>query len=257
MLAAFFKQYLLTPICYVAVFLVTLFILNQFAYFNLSLSSNSNYNSFEVIGVGKVSTIPKTAGTSFSVTAKGATQEEAKNNANKIQNQALDALTTIGIKKENIKTTSFSVNPNYEQESGTQPLIYPPTRQVQNGYVANVSTTIKDSPIEQINRAIDQLSALGANVGGVDYRSSDQTVFVNEAQTKAIQNAREQALNLAKASGFKLGKIITIRNADDQGNFPQPYSADLMTKTSPNENTNLQPGSNEITARMGVTFLIK
>ncbi len=255
MLLSFFKQYLLTPICYVAVILVTLFILNQFSYFNISLSSNNNFNSFEVIGTGRVSSTPKTAGTSFSVEGKGKTQEEAKNNANVIQNQALELLTSIGIDKANIKTNSFSVNPNYEFSEGSSQF---PTRQVQNGFVANVSTTISKTPIEKINKAIDQLSSIGANVNGIDYGAGDQTEIVNEAQTKAIQNAKEQAANIAKAAGFKLGKVISVRNADDSGNgFPQPYSADLVAKSAPNENTVLQPGTSEISAKMGVTFLIK
>lgn len=251
----FFKAYLLKPLCYVVIILAALWVLNQFTYFNLSLSSNNNFNSFEVIGVGKVSTTPKEVGTTFTVSEKGTTQKEAQDAANKIQNQAISTLTELGISKANIKTTGFNVSPNYE-EGEAQTLIYPP-RQVQNGYVATISTTVKKSTVDQINKAIDQLTALGVNVGGVDYQNSDQTQLQNEAQAKAIKNAQEQAQNLAKAAGFKLGKIVTIRNADDLYGAPQPYSADAYLKAAPSTSTDLQPGTSEVTARMGVTYYIK
>lgn len=255
MLKEFFRNYLLKPICYIALILLTLFVLNQFTYFNISLGSNNNFNTFEVIGTGKVSTIPKDAKISFTVEQKGTTQQEAKNAANKIQNQAVLNLVTLGISKANIKTNSISVNPNYEIEEGSpQSLIYPPGRQVQNGYVASISTSVKGS-ISQINKSVDALSSLGANVGGVEYVSANKEELTQQAQAKAIEDAKRKAQNIARAAGFRLGKIVTVRNADEQ--YPQPYEADMAFKAAPETQTNLEPGQTEVSARMGVTYYIK
>lgn len=260
MIRPLLKDYFLKPLCFAIVILITLFFLNQFTYFNISLGSNSNLNSFEVIGEGKITATPSIATTSFSIEEKGTTQEAAKNAANTKQNAALKELEALGIQKKDI-TSTVSVNPNYEVTplSESQVQIYPPTKQVQNGYVAFVSTEVKGSK-GQLDKAIDKLTALGLNVGGVSYTFADRQQYVNEAQDKAISNAKEQAQNLAKAAGFKLGKIVTIRNADDNYGYGMPYASDAsnaLKSSAPSVPTDLQPGSNEITARMGVTYYIK
>lgn len=256
MIRQFFVNYLLHPICYIALIVLALFILNQFAYFNLSLSSNNNLNSFEVIGTGKATAVPKNATVSFTVTEKGDTQNAAKDAANNIQNQANAALISLGIPKQNITTTSINVNPNYEEAGAAQPIVLPPNRQVQNGYVATINTQVKGT-INQINKAVDELSALGANVSGVEYASENQNQLMEEAQAKAIQNAKEQAQNIASAAGFKLGKIVSVRNADLAQGGPQPFANTTLKSSAPDTSTNLQPGQNEVVANMGVSFYIK
>lgn len=259
----FLKEYLLKPACYVVVFLVALFLLNKFTYFNFSLGSNQNTNSFEAIGAGKVTAVPNVAQTSFSITEKATTQEGARSAANVKQNQAITELTKLGIKKTDIKTSGFYVNPNYEVDavsSGTESLIYPPRQQAQNGYVANVTTSVKADNVETLNNAIDALTKIGMNVGGVEYTFADREKYVLQAQNEAIENAKAQAVDWAKAAGIKLGKIVSIRNASDgmygYDTFSESPAMSAKVAT-PNPDTSLEPGSNEITAKMGVTFYIK
>lgn len=258
----FLKEYLLKPACFTVVFLVALFLLNKFTYFNFSLGSNQNFNSFEAIGTGKVTAVPNIAQSTFSISEKAATQEGAKNAANIKQNEAVAALTTLGIKKADIKTTGFYVNPNYEPDAvsnSTESLIYPPRQNTQNGYVANITTSVKADTVDKLNKAVDALTKIGINMGGVEYTFADKEKYVLEAQNEAIANAKQQALDWAKASGFKLGKIVSIRNADDNTYGYDTYAAGsaISAKAAPNPDTNLEPGSNEITAKMGVTFYIK
>lgn len=259
---SFFVNYLLKPLSYVFVVLLSLYFLNMFSYFNFSLGSNNSFNSFEVIGTGKVNIIPNIAMTNFTIQEKGKTQEEARSAANTKQNQALSSLEKIGIKKEDIKTTGFYVNPNYENEvvplqGQAEPAIYPPRNQVQNGYVAVITTEVKASKIELLNQAIDSLTTIGANVGGVSYTQDDREKYILQAQNKAIENAKVQAQDWAKSAGLRLGKVISIRNADDAYGYPQPYADSVALKSSPDTGTNLEPGTNEISARMGVSFEIK
>ncbi len=255
----FLKEYLLKPACFAVVLVVVLFLLNKFTYFNFSLGSSQNFNSFEAVGTGKVTVVPDVAQTTFSISEKGTTQEAAKNAANTKQNQALDALKKLGIKETDIKTAGFYVNPNYEDVVLDTMSIRPPSTQ-QNGYIANVSTNVKAESVDTLNKAIDALTAIGINVGGVEYTFDDREKYVLEAQNKAIAQAKQQAQDWAKTAGFKLGKIVSIRNADDNFGY-QPYAADaavMNAKASgPTTQTELQPGENEITAKMGVTYYIK
>lgn len=255
----FLRDYLLKPACFVAVVIAALFLLNQFTFFNISLGSKNN-NSFEVIGKGTVTAVPNVAQTTFSISEKAPTQEEARSKANEKQNQATDALTKLGVKKNDIKTTGFYVNPNYEDiaiplDSAVEPI----RRNQQQGYVANVTTTVKSDDINILNKAIDQLTEIGINVGGVEYTFAESEKYKMEAQDKAIADARQQAENIAKAAGFKLGNILSIRNADEQYGYPavDSFSSKEVSAVPADPRTDLQPGENEITARMEVTYAIK
>jgi len=261
---AFLKEFLLKPLCYAGVFLLAVYILNTFTNFNFSLSSNSNNNSFEVTGTGKVTAVPNVAQTNFSVTEKGKTQEEAKNSANAKLNSAIEVLISLGVKKEHIKTDSFYVNPNYE-DVVAQPLAvgtgtssqFIPAQRTSNGFVANVSTTVKSEKVEVLNQAIDKLTALGINVGGVTYSFDDQESYKAQARVKAIEDARKKADELAKVAGFKVGKLISIMETDQGGIYPY---ANAMKATAPetrDTTTDLQPGENEISTSVTITYGIK
>ncbi len=256
----FLKEYLLKPACFALVIVTVLFLLNKFTFFNFSLVSNQSYNSFEAVGTGKVTAVPDIAQTTFNVSEKATTQEAARETANNKQNQAVDALKKLGIKEGDIKTVGFYVNPNYEDVVLNTISARPPTTTSQNGYIANVTTTVKSDSIDTLSKAIDALTTIGLNVSGVEYTFDDREKYVLEAQNKAIAQAKAQAADWARAAGFKLGKIVSIRNADDGYGY-QPYAADasaMSLKTSePAVTTDLQPGENEITAKMGVTFYIK
>lgn len=258
---SFLKEYLLKPLLLSIVFVSVLFVLNKFTYFNFSLGSNQPYNQFEVIGTGKVATTPNIATTTYTITETAKTEEEARSAANTKQNESLSEIKKLGISEKDIKTIGFYVNPNYEfeqQQGEVEPLIYPPSRQVQNGYVATVTTEIKSSDIEKINKAIDAVTAIGATVGGVSYTFDDEEKYKLEATNKAIEQAKLQAEDMAKTAGFKLGNVVSIRNVDDQYGYPQPYAAETNLKSAaPDTSTNLQPGENEITVRIGVTYQIK
>lgn len=256
---SFLKEYFLKPLLFAIVLVGVLFLLNQFTYFNFSIGSNNTYNTFEVVGVGKVSATPNIATTTYTITETAATEEAARSAANEKQNQALSKLKNIGITEQDI-TSNIYINPNYETEplqSGGEPLIYPPTRQVQNGYTATITTEIKSKDVEKVNQAIDAVTTIGATVSGVSYTLDDQEKYKQEATVLAVEDAKKQAEEIAKTAGFKVGNIVTIRNVDENFGYPQPYAAEGMLKSSaPDASTNLQPGENEVTARMGITYTI-
>lgn len=255
---AFLKEYFLKPLCYAAVIILSLFVLNKFTTFNLTLSSSSNTNTFEVVGTGKVTATPNIAETSFTIQEKGDTQDQAKSKANDKQNQAISELTKLGIKKADIKS-DLSVTQNYE-DSTPQPMgtmMYPIRRTVQNGYIATINTTVKANKVDLLNQAIDKLTPLGINVGGVNYTFADPETYKEQAVQKAVEDAKQKAEALAKTGGFHVGRLVTIRNVDDTGYVQPMMGTALKAAPSADSTTNLQPGSNDITARVAITYYIK
>ncbi|MGE5041374.1 MAG: SIMPL domain-containing protein [Candidatus Levyibacteriota bacterium] len=255
---AFLKEYLLKPACYAAVIIAAFFILSKFMSLNFTLASNQTAGTFEVVGTGKVTATPNIAETTFTIQEKADTQDAAKSKANEKQNQAIDEITKLGIKKADIKTESFNVNPNYDDSTtpveGT--MMYPIRKTTQNGYIATIITSIKSDKIEVMNQAIDKLTPLGINVAGVNYTFADQEVYKAQAVEKAVTDAKQKAEALAKTGGFQVGKLVTIRNVDEGGGYPVPMMA-KGAAPSADSSTNLEPGSNDITARVAITYYIK
>lgn len=259
------KNYLLKPACLSIVILVSLFLISKVSALNFSLSSNDLRNSFEVTGIGKISAVPNIAAINFTVKEKGATQEEAKNAVNSKQNQAISILTSLGIKKKDIKTTSFTVSENYENVPVIEPQTYQANQMypiknpslVQKGYIADSITEVKAEKVETLNQAIDKITALGIYASGVQYTFADPDVYNKQAVEKAIVDAKKKAQDLARSAGFKLGKIASIR-VNDGNPYPQPvYAMQAGENSSADHKTNLQPGSSDITATVSISYYIK
>src|SRR6185312_14515731 len=68
---------------------------------------------FQVTGEGSATAVPDTAHISFGVTKQAATVTDAQNQTNTAIAAITNALNAQGIDTKNIKTTDYSVNPNY------------------------------------------------------------------------------------------------------------------------------------------------
>lgn len=205
---------------------------------------------FSATGTGEVSGTPTTARVSLGVTKTATTADEAKNELNKVINAVTKDLKSLGIDEKKIKTTNFSVNPDYtnpELPVSSRPttLIVPSS----NSFTATANLDVETKDVETANKAIDVASAAGANViGGVSFDLSDEEreKLQDEARTLAIKDAKAKAEKIARAAGLRLGRVVNINEAG--GN--QPYFMDARAQelktTDSIEPTDLQPGENNV-----------
>lgn len=166
---------------------------------------------FRVEGRGEASGTPDTALINLGVTKTAPTVTEGQNQVNLVSKKLLEDLKNLGVEEKNIKTTNYSVNPNYEY--GTT------GKQSTNGYTVTQNLEVRIKPVDKANKAIDIATADGANqVGGITFVLNDDTrdQLEQKARKEAIEDAREKAQSLANAAGIKLGRIIDIQLADQQ-----------------------------------------
>ena len=99
----------------------------------------------------------------------------------------------------------------------------------------------------------------GANtVSSLQFTIDDAAKVQSEARAEAIQKAKEQAIAIADAGGFRLGKLLSI----DEGNYPQPMSfndmgggyAGVSMKAAP---PIIQPGSQDISVSVTLRYEIR
>ena len=102
---------------------------------------------------------------------------------------------------------------------------------------------------------IDAAVGAGANnVNGPTLSVSDRDARYRDALGKAVADARLKAEALAKAGGFGVGPVSTV--TEQAANVPMPVfqAVGAVAKT---DSTPIEPGTQDITADVVVTFRIR
>lgn len=215
--------------------------------FSVNSITTTKTNLFTVQGTGEATAVPDTAMVSLGVNKESSTVETAQKQVNEVINKITNDLKKLGVEEKNIKTTNYSVNPNYSYALGTQKI---------NGYSVSANIEVKVKPIEKANQAIDIATADGATqVGGVQFVLDDeaQKKLENNARIDAVKVAKEKAQRLAGATGIRLGRIVDVQ--ESTGSFPRPiFQTAALEKTDETAPTELNPGENKISITVTLSY---
>lgn len=212
--------------------------------FSVNSIQTTKTNLFSVSGIGKATAIPDTAQISIGVTKTASTVISAQNQTNAAANKIIEDLKSLGVKEKNIKTTNYSVNPNYDFGRGEQNI---------TGYTVTQTLDVKTS-IDTANKAIDTATKDGANiVSGVNFTFDDKTKkeLEEKARNEAVKMAKEKAESLAKATGIRLGRIVDVQ--ESAGFEPRPVMMQALDMEK-SDDTQLQPGENSITINITLFY---
>lgn len=236
---------------YFSLVVITLVALFAIKYFNisypLSVTTKQAPSDLSVVGEGKVTVIPDTATVQVGITVSDIkTVDEAQNKINEIHNKIVASLKTLGIAKEDIKTSNYSINPNYTYENNTNRI---------NGYAGTATLSIKVKKINLLPQVIEQSTLSGANqIYGTQYSIDKPESYREKARDLAIANAREQAQKLANSLGIRLGKVTNISESSPNSP-PVPMVRELSAPSNTKSSTpDLEQGSQEITSVVTLSF---
>ncbi len=125
----------------------------------------------------------------------------ANNNAQ--AQKVIAALTAKGIDPKDLRTTNFSIYPQDQfdqngQKTGTH-------------FIVDNTVYVTLRAIDKIGDVLSSAVEAGANsITGIQFDVLDKTQLLNDARNKAIENAKAQAGDVAKAAGVTLGNINNI-----------------------------------------------
>lgn len=217
--------------------------------FSVNSINTTKTDLFTVSADGEAAGIPDTALVSLGVTKTSASVEQAKNEVNNSINSIVDGLKNLGIADKSIKTTDYSITPNYDYSSGRSTL---------TGYSITQNLQAEISPIEKANQALDMAAKNGVNmVGNLQFTLNDKTKaeLVNKAREDAVNKAKDKANNLSRISGIRLGKIINVQESTDA--TPRPIMYDLKAAGAAPEASNqsqIQPGENKVHVSITLSY---
>jgi len=147
--------------------------------------------------------------------------EAAKKEIDDVNNKIVSSMKELGIEKKDIKTSNYSVNPNYKYANNENTI---------SGYNGNASLTIKVINMRIVTDVVNKAADSGANlIQGTRFEVGSPEKYRKEARDKAIENAKEQAEELARTLGIRLGKIVNI--VESSPNSPMPILYNKMSAT--------------------------
>jgi len=204
------------PLTLIFSFFILLFAYSKFGpTIPFSVFSQDRGAPLVVEGTGEVSVVPDVAKVSLGIDESGATLDAVQKSANAKSKTLVDALKGLGIDEKDIKTTNYSVFPEYDYQ-GRTPRI--------TGYRVSIAYEVKVKDFDKVNDVLVTVTSSGANVvGNVSFEVNAETKNkkMGEAREEAVKEAKQKAQSLASAAGVTLGKILNISETQQ---FPGPIA---------------------------------
>jgi len=220
----------------------------------------ASIRSFSVSAEGEVTAIPDIAEFTFGVTTESDTDslKDAQARNAETTNSVISFLKSNGVENEDVKTTNFQISPQYERvacifRSGET---CPPPKIV--GYTISQNLRVKVRDFEETGTLLGGVVERGANnVSGLTFTIDDEEALQKEARDKAIKNAQKKAKELARAAGVSVGRLLAIQ----EGSTPRPVFFESAMKVSLDSiggaAPSIEAGTQEITARVTLTYEIR
>jgi len=186
-------------------------------------------------GHGAVDTVPDRAVISAGVRVEADSAADALSRCSAAASHVIAALRAHG--GQSLQTQEVSLDPQTNDAGKT------------TGYVAQ-NTVTAESTIAAAGGLIDAATAAGAtSIDGPALTVADSTALYRQALAAAVADAKAKAEVLAKAGGFSVGAVASIKETSTS--TPMPFAASGVAKEAP-----VVAGTQEVTADVQVSFRI-
>lgn len=161
-----------------------------------------------VKGVGTASVKPDLIVISLNIASKKKEYQRAVDSANERIALLQNAIVSSGFAKEDLKTLSFNVNTNYENETDKNGRYH----NVFAGYVCRYTLKLSfDMDAKRLAETLTAISSSGADAEfSIRFTIKNPEIISEELLKSSAENARQKAEILCAASGVKLGTLLNI-----------------------------------------------
>ncbi|MDD2921936.1 MAG: SIMPL domain-containing protein [Anaerolineales bacterium] len=206
--------------------------------------------TLNVTGVGQTYLTPDIAYIYIGVHTESPTAADAVS-ANTAKTVAVtDAIKKAGVAAKDIVTTNFSIYPSQQ---------YNPDGVVgASVYMVDNTVYVTVRKLDGLGKLLDDVVNAGANnINSIQFDVADRSAAVKEARTKAVDDAKKQAQELADAAGISLGDIQNI-NFYDSSPYPAPmYGKGGGGAMDASAAAPIQPGQLAVSVNVSITYSIK
>lgn len=201
-------------------------------------------------GEATVTTKPDQAQISIGVVTDAHTAAEAS-----AQNASQTSATLSAVKNSlgghgEVKTTGYSISPQYDYSSGHAPRL--------TGYQARNTVLVTVDDLSLTGKIVDAATGAGANnIEGISFSLRDDSAVRAEALAQAATKARSNGEAIAKALGLH---VVGVLRADtEQAPIVRPVPMASFTAMAKAERapTPIEPGTLDIHATVMVTLQVQ
>jgi len=210
------------------------------------MTPSNTSKTIQVTGTGTVSATPDQALLNLAVETRASTATAATTENAVAMTGVINALTSDGISKDSIQTTSYNLSPVYSNpvNQSVPPSII--------GYDAVNTIQVTVSDLGSVGKLLDDAISAGANqVQSITFTLSNTTRATLEQQ--ALQLAVQDAENQAKATAAALGVTMVGPISVTPGYVFQPLTYAPYSAAS-QATTPIQPGTLQVTATVQITY---
>jgi hypothetical protein len=160
--------------------------------------------TISVSGSGKVYVVPDIAYVTIGVHTEGKDAAKAVADNNTTSTAVKEAIKELGVEDKDIQTVNFSIYPQQQFDQNGRP-----TGDITYMVDNMIMVTVRD--LAKIGDILDAAVTAGANtVSGIQFSVADKSKAESEARKLAVENAEQQAQELAQAAGVNLGPVQII-----------------------------------------------
>jgi uncharacterized protein YggE len=183
-----------------------------------------------VVGAGQVQGTPDTLRANVSIEATAADVTTAMNQSSSRTQAVIDALANNAkVDRKDISTSSVSLQPQRPDASTI------------TGYRATNTITVKIRDLGSASQTLALIVSAGGDatrINSVNYFIDDDSKLVKDARARAFDDAKARAEQYAQLSGLKLGKVISISEANATPTpTPMPHAAAEPVPLEPGQQT--------------------
>ena len=206
-----------------------------------------------VTGRGEVTVEPDLAVLNAGVEARATTVELARSQAAEAMDLIMQVLSGRGIQDIDIRTSVFSIFPEYIFNDRTR-------QQDLVGFRVNNQLSVKIRDVAGVGPIIDEVAAAGGDlvrIQGVSFTVEDTTVLESQAREKAVQDLMAKAQQFAQLAGVQLGKPVYL---SEGGGFApvvnQAFTERAFAAAAPQATTPISGGELKVSVSVQGTFAI-
>jgi uncharacterized protein len=202
-------------------------------------------------GDGVVKKAPDRAWVAIASESRARTAPEAQRLNVDAMTAVLDKIKALGVPAEAIRTTAYTLQPDFEYQNGRQNL---------RGYIARNQVEVRVDDLPKLGDILANAVGTGAtNVGGVRFDLKDRESVEAEALRLAVRDARRRADAAALGAGVKIVQVLRIdeqRDVDVVRPMAMPMARGGMEMAAPAP-VPVEAGQIEVRAHVTLTVRIE
>jgi uncharacterized protein YggE len=211
----------------------------------LSIPAAAEPTGIHVTGSGEVRAIPDMARVNLEVRREGEDASALKARLDEVTAGVIEMAGSMGIEKRDITAAAVSIRPRYRpSDGGTEA----------DGLIASRLIVLVLRDLGNVGDLINGALQRGVNgIGGIELDLSNRSELERDALDLAIDDARDEALRVARRFGVTLGQVIDV--SIDQ-HMVRPLMMEAMAARAADSGADFSPGEIRIQRNVQSTFAL-